>query len=203
MSGVDLADPAVEGFLACSPHGARPHRRRLSPRPADLAAHLGRPPADASADEIEGWLADLRAAVRPELVARRGAAARHALPPPRPARPRPDNPAAEVDLPRVAELPRSLSLGEVERLIERERDDAARLRDRALVELLYGAGLRVGEAVAWSAAASTSTSGSSAAWARATRSASCRSGAQAVEALRRYLARGRPYLDRRHRPRSS
>ena len=36
--------------------------------------------------------------------------------------------------------------------------------------------------------------------ARATRSGSSRSARQAVEALRRYLARGRPYLDRRHRP---
>ena len=41
---------------------------------------------------------------------------------------------------------------------------------------------------------------SCAAWGRATRNASSRSGSEAVEALRRYLARGRPYLDRRHRP---
>ena len=115
---------------------------------------------------------------------------------------RPDNPAAELELPRRRRtLPRTLSPGEAERLIEAAAGTTPRsLRDRALVELLYGAGLRVSEAVGLEGAASTSTDGSSAASARARRSGSCPVGREAVEALRRYLARGRPYLDKRHRP---
>ena len=60
-----------------------------------------------------------------------------------------DNPAAELTLPRRARtLPRTLSAGEAERLIDAATGTTPRaLRDRALVELLYGAGLRVSEAV--------------------------------------------------------
>ena len=62
---------------------------------------------------------------------------------------RADNPAAELALPRrTRTLPRTLSAGEAERLIDAANGVAPRaLRDRALVELLYGAGLRVSEAV--------------------------------------------------------
>lgn len=52
--------------------------------------------------------------------------------------------AARLDLPRQPRLlPETLGLAEVERLLE----SAAGLRDRALLELLYAAGLRIGEAV--------------------------------------------------------
>src|SRR5439155_17237670 len=62
---------------------------------------------------------------------------------------RADNPASEVASPRrVRRLPRTLSAGEAERLIEAAAGtDPRALRDSALVELLYGAGLRVSEAV--------------------------------------------------------
>jgi integrase/recombinase XerD len=60
--------------------------------------------------------------------------------------------AAHLDLPRMPRyLPETLTVEEVERLIEAAggEDDPApiRLRDRALVELLYAAGLRVSEAL--------------------------------------------------------
>ncbi len=52
--------------------------------------------------------------------------------------------AARLDLPRQPRLlPETLGLADVERLLE----SAAGLRDRALLELLYAAGLRIGEAV--------------------------------------------------------
>ena len=62
---------------------------------------------------------------------------------------RDDNPAAALVLPkRPRRLPRALSPGETERLIDAATGSSPRtLRDRALVELLYGAGLRVSEAV--------------------------------------------------------
>jgi integrase/recombinase XerD len=197
-------DPAVEGFLALlaarrAPRTVDAYRRDL----ADLAAHLGRPPADASAEEIEGWLADLRARGQaPSSVARRAAAARtfyrHLVA----LGLRPDNPAAEVDLPRRRDrLPRSLSLGEVERLIEAANGVTPRSsRDRALIELLYGAGLRVSEAVGLERGDVDLESRSVRCIGKGDKERVVPLGTQAVEALRRYLSRGRPYLDRRHRP---
>src|SRR5918996_1396160 len=145
------ADPAVEGFLALlaarrAPRTVDAYRRDL----ADLAAHLGGPPATASAEQVESWLADLRARGQaPSSVARRAAAARSFYRHLVALGLRADNPAADVDLPRRrTRLPRTLSLSEVERLIDAANGvTPPALRDRALVELLYGAGLRVSEAV--------------------------------------------------------
>lgn len=55
-----------------------------------------------------------------------------------------DDPTSRLDAPkRARQLPKTLSPDEVERLIEA----ASSARDRALIELLYGAGLRVSELV--------------------------------------------------------
>ena len=199
-----MADPAVVGFLALlaarrAPRTVDAYRRDL----ADLTGHLGRPPGDASAEEIESWLAGLRARGQaPSSVARRAAAARtfyrHLVA----LGLRSDNPAADVDLPRRRQrLPRSLSLGEVERLIEAANGTTPRsIRDRALVELLYGAGLRVSEAVGLERGDVDLESRSVRCIGKGDKERVVPLGSQAVEALRRYLARGRPYLDRRHRP---
>jgi integrase/recombinase XerD len=197
-------DPAVEGFLALlaarrAPRTVDAYRRDL----ADLAAYLGRSPAAAGADEIEGWLADLRARGQaPSSVARRGAAARSFYRHLVALGLRSDNPAAEVDLPRRRRrLPRSLSLGEVEGLIEAANGTTPRsFRDRALVELLYGAGLRVSEAVGLERGGVDLDGRTVRCVGKGDKERVVPLGTQAVEALRRYLARGRPYLDRRHRP---
>jgi integrase/recombinase XerD len=199
-----VADPAVDGFLALlatrrAERTVDAYRRDL----ADLTAYLGRSPMTAGAEEIERWLADLRARGQaPSSVARRAAAARtfyrHLVA----LGLREDNPAAEVDLPRRRRrLPRSLSLGEVERLIEAANGTTPRsLRDRALIELLYGGGLRVGEAVALQRGDLDLERRLVRCVGKGDKERIVPLGAQAVEALRRYLARGRPYLDRRHRP---
>ncbi|MDN3524454.1 site-specific tyrosine recombinase XerD [Halomonas sabkhae] len=59
------------------------------------------------------------------------------------------DPLAEIRLPRVtASLPETLEEDEVERLLEApDVDTALGLRDRAMLEVLYGAGLRVTELV--------------------------------------------------------
>jgi integrase/recombinase XerD len=44
-------------------------------------------------------------------------------------------------------LPRAISIGDVERLLQLAGDGPAQLRDRALLELLYGTGARISEAV--------------------------------------------------------
>jgi integrase/recombinase XerD len=60
--------------------------------------------------------------------------------------------AARIDLPRqVRRLPETLDVDETERLLEAASgelpDEAVRIRDRALLELLYAAGLRISEAL--------------------------------------------------------
>src|SRR4029078_3354874 len=115
---------------------------------------------------------------------------------------REDNPAADVGLPRRArKLPRALSPGEAERLVEAPNGTGPRnLRDRALVELLYGAGLRVSEAVGLEKGGADSDPRIVRCLGKGNKERIVPVGRQAVEALRRYLSRGRPYLDRRHRP---
>jgi integrase/recombinase XerD len=197
-------DSAVEGFLSLlaarrAPRTVDAYRRDL----ADLAAFLARSPAQADADDIHAWLADLRARGQaPSSIARRAAAARSfyrhvvllGL--------REDNPAAEVDLPRRRpHLPRSLSPAEVERLIDAATGTTPRtLRDRALVELLYGAGLRVSEAVGLDRGSVDLENRFVRCLGKGDKERIVPLGREAVEALRRYLARGRPHLDRRHRP---
>jgi integrase/recombinase XerD len=200
----DVPDPAVAGFLALlaaqrAPRTVDAYRRDL----ADLAGYLGRSPVAATSGDIEGWLADLRGRGQaPSSIARRAAAARtfyrHLVA----LGQRSDNPAADVDLPRRRQrLPRSLSLGEVERLIDAANGTTPRsLRDRALVELLYGAGLRVSEAVGLERGAVDLEGRAVRCIGKGDKERVVPLGSQAVESLRRYLARGRPYLDRRHRP---
>jgi integrase/recombinase XerD len=197
-------DQAVAGFLALlaarrAPRTVDAYRRDL----AALAAHLGKSPTDASAEEIEGWLADLRARGQAaSSIARRAAAARAfyrhlcllGL--------REDNPAAEVELPRrTARLPRTLSPAEVERLIDAANGTTPRsLRDRALVELLYGAGLRVSEALGLERGGVDLDNRLVRCIGKGDKERIVPLGREGAEALRRYVARGRPYLDRRHRP---
>jgi site-specific recombinase XerD len=199
-----VADSAVAGFLALlaarrAPRTVDAYRRDL----ADLARFLDRPPAEASADEIRAWLADLRARGQaPSSVARRAAAARafyrHLVL----IGARGDNPAAEVELPRRrSRLPRTLSHAEVVRLIEAANGTTPRsLRDRALVELLYGAGLRVSEAVGLERGAVDLDGRLVRCIGKGDKERIVPLGREGAEALRRYLARGRPFLDRRRRP---
>jgi integrase/recombinase XerD len=195
---------AVESFLAVlaarrAPRTVEAYRRDL----ADLTTFLDGSPATADADDIRGWLADLRArGLAPASIARRGAAARSFYRHLVLIGEREDNPAAEVDLPRRREkLPRSLSPRDVERLIEAAQGVTPRsLRDRALVELLYGAGLRVGEAVGLDRGRVDLDNRVVRCLGKGDKERIVPLGRQAADALRRYLARGRPHLDRRRRP---
>ena len=144
-------DPELDGFLALlaarrAPRTVEAYRRDL----AHLAGWLGRPPGSATTEDLERYLAELRAAgLSPATIARRAAAIRSFFRHQILLSARDDNPAAELELPRrTRRLPRTLSPSEAERLVEAASGVTPRsLRDRALVELLYGAGLRVSEAV--------------------------------------------------------
>ena len=144
-------DPQVEGFLALL--AARRAPRTVEAYRRDLASHatrLDRPPHTVTTEELERYLAGMRAqGLSGSTIARRAAAIRSFFRHLVLLGQRTDNPAAELELPRRSRrLPRTLSPGEAERLVEAANGTGPRdLRDRALVELLYGAGLRVSEAV--------------------------------------------------------
>ncbi len=197
-------DLALESFLALlgarrSPRTVDAYRRDL----ADLTAFLGRSPAGATADDVQGWLADLRArGLAPSSIARKASAARSFYRHLVLLGTRHDNPAADIPLPRRrTKLPRSLTPSEVERLIAAANQATPRgFRDRALVELLYGAGLRVSEAVGLDRASVDLENRIVRCIGKGDKERLVPLGREAVEAVRRYLSRGRPFLDRRHRP---
>ena len=196
--------PEVDGFLAllATQRAARTvdaYRRDL----AALAAHLGRSPATATPEDLGGWVAEQRAAGRSaSTIARRTAAARSFYRHQQLLGTRDDNPAAALDLPRrTRRLPRTLSPGEAERLIDAANGTRPRdLRDRALVELLYGAGLRVSEAVGLDRTGVDLDSRLVRTIGKGGKERIVPLGREAAEALRRYLAHGRAHLDKRHRP---
>jgi len=197
-------DPSLESFLAVS-------RARLAPRTVEsyrrdlehFTGWLGQSILVADREDIESYLADLRSDGRtPATVARRLAAMRSFYRHQTLIGAREDNPAAGVPSPRrQRKLPRTLSAGEAERLIEAAAGTTPRsFRDGALVELLYGAGLRVSEAVGLERAAVDLDERIVRCIGKGGKERIVPIGRPAVEALRRYLARGRPFLDRRHRP---
>jgi integrase/recombinase XerD len=195
---------AIESFLALS-------AARLAPRTVDayardlrhLEAWLGGSPDDAATDQLAAYVAQLRAdGLAATTIARRVAALRSFYRHQVLIGARPDNPAAELDLPkRRRALPKTLSPGEVEKLIDAATGTTPRaLRDRALVELLYGAGLRVSEAVGLERAAIDLEGRLVRCTGKGSKERIVPVGREAVESLRRYLSRGRPHLDKRHRP---
>ena len=197
-------DPELESFLALAaarlaPRTVEAYRRDLNA----LADWLGRPPSSVTTQELERWIAELRGdGLAPATIARRIASVRSFLRHLVLVGSAPVNAAAELELPRrVRRLPRTLSPGEAERLIEASAGTTPRsLRDAALVELLYGAGLRVSEAVSLEQAGIDLDRRLVRIVGKGDKERVVPVGRQAVEALRRYLARGRPHLDRKHRP---
>jgi integrase/recombinase XerD len=198
-----MSDQAVESFLVLSaarlaPRTVEAYRRDL----ADLTEFLGESPAGATTDRLQAYVARMRAdGLAASTIARRIAAIRSFFRHQVLVGARDENPAAELELPRRRRaLPKTLSPGEVERLIEAATGVTPRaLRDQALVELLYGAGLRVSEAVGLDKAGVDVENRFVRAFGKGSKERIVPLGRPAVDALNRYLARGRPYLDRRHR----
>jgi len=197
-------DPELEGFLAVlaarrAPRTVDAYRRDL----AHLGRWLGRPVGTAGTEDLNTYLAQLRAdGLAPATIARRISAARSFFAHLVLLGARTDNPAAELDAPRRRpKLPRTLSPREAELLIEAAAGTSPRaFRDAALVELLYGAGLRVSEAVGLERAGVDLDERLVRCTGKGGKERVVPVGRAATEALRRYLARGRPFLDRRHRP---
>jgi len=60
-----------------------------------------------------------------------------------------DNPAAQLKAPRKAKrLPKNLDVDSISQLLQLPQDDPLAIRDAAMMELLYGSGLRLAELVA-------------------------------------------------------
>ena len=199
-----IRDLELDAFLALL--AARRASRTVEAYGRDLralAAFIDKPLATASLADLELYTAQLRAdGLAATTIARRTAAARAFFRHLQLLGRRSENPAAELALPRRARtLPRTLSPGEAERLIDAATGIGPRaLRDRALVELLYGAGLRVSEAVGLEKGGVDLDERLVRVTGKGGKQRIVPVGRPAAEALRRYLARGRPFLDRRHRP---
>ena len=197
-------DQELEGFLLLLAAGRSPrtvdaYRRDLTA----FAQHVSRPVGSASTEDIEAWLATMRADGRsPATIARRLAAVRAYFRHLTLVGSRRDNPAAGIAGPRRPRtVPRTLSPAEAERLVEAASGTTPRaMRDRALVEVLYGAGLRVSEALGLVKASVDLEGRVVRVVGKGSKERLVPLGRPAADALRRYLALGRPHLDRRHRP---
>ena len=110
-----------------------------------------------------------------------------------------DNPAARVAPPRPGRrLPRVLSVAQVERFLAViDTGTPAGIRDRALFELIYSAGLRVGEVVALDRARLYLAQACVRVLGKGARERIVPLGEPAVAWLGRYLAEARPHLLRR------
>jgi integrase/recombinase XerD len=197
-------DPDVDRFLLTlqarrSPRTVDAYRRDLKAFAQFRDGAVG----DATVEEIEAWLAGMRAdGLASSTVARRVSAVRTYFRHLVLIGVRSENPAASVQLPRRPRtLPRALSPAETERLIDAAVGSTPRaLRDRALVELLYGAGLRVSEAMGLEKGSVAIEERIVRVLGKGGKERLVPLGRPAAEAVRRYLALGRPHLDRRYRP---
>ncbi|MBI1186768.1 MAG: tyrosine recombinase [Alphaproteobacteria bacterium] len=144
----------VEAFLEMlsAERGARKntldaYRRDLE----DAAAEIGAPLAQASPEALEAYVQSLaRRKLRAATVRRRLSALRQFYRFLLEEGDRTDDPTARLRAPKGSRtLPKTLASEDVARLIEGvgQARDATALRDRALIELLYGGGFRVTELV--------------------------------------------------------
>ncbi len=105
------------------------------------------------------------------------------------------DPAGSVNPPRPpSRLPKAISLDEVERLLEAASvgDNPASLRDRALLEVLYGAGARISEAVGLDIDDLDTQEGVVRLFGKGSKERIVPLGSYAATALGAYLVRGRP-----------
>lgn len=161
---------AVDGFgrYLGAERGLSPNTRRAYESDVrQLTVHTGAEikPTDVDADHVRAWLASLHRRRSPATMGRKLASARSFFRWMVREGTRRDDPTAGLPMPKLEKrLPRPLSIDDCEQLITKDRrvlnqsapeggvrarrSDWMKLRDRALVELLYGTGIRIGELVA-------------------------------------------------------
>lgn len=111
---------------------------------------------------------------------------------------RPDNPAASVTTPkRHTSLPSVMKRAQIDAVLDLPPDDdPAGVRDRAVLELLYGSGVRVGELVALDVDDVDTTAGSARVTGKGSKQRIVPMSRPACEALERYVREARPQLMR-------
>ena len=105
-----------------------------------------------------------------------------------------DDPTATLDSPRVEKrLPRAISFQEVKRLLAQpaQRSDARGIRDHGILQLLYATGMRASELVSLTLDDVNLASASVRCFGKGSKERIIPIHAQAVEALREYLDKGR------------
>jgi integrase/recombinase XerD len=108
-----------------------------------------------------------------------------------------DDPARAVAPPKPpSRLPKAISIGEIEGLLAAASvgDTPASLRDRALLEVLYGTGARISEAVGLDLDDVDTDAGVVRLFGKGSKERLVPLGSYAAEALAAYLVRGRPAL---------
>ncbi len=110
------------------------------------------------------------------------------------------DPARLIELPKSGlKLPDVIGIEQVERLLEMpDRDSALGLRDAAMLELLYAAGLRVSELVGLETISVNLEAGFARVWGKGSKERVVPIGTKAVASLRTYLSEGRPKLLKHH-----
>jgi len=180
-----------------SPHTIEAYRRDLVDL-GDFIEHVDPDTVDVSVlDEYAVALRDR--GLSPATVRRRLAAVRAFLKYRAREGGRPDA-GRGVPLPRLGRrLPDPLSRDEVEAIITQPDSSPRGLRDRAMLELMYGAGLRVSELVALRVSDVDLEEGLVRCLGKGARERVVPTGRRAIEAVRVYMQRGRPYLGRMQR----
>src|SRR3954447_4014248 len=204
MAPMSTFDEKLHAFLThlqlergASPHTVEAYRRDL----LDLAAFTERVDPDTLPVEM---LDDYAIALRDRgfssaTVRRRLAAVRAFLKHRAREGGRADG-ARSVALPRLGRrLPEPLTRAEAERIVTRPDTSPRGLRDRAMLELLYGAGLRVSELVSLRVSDVDMDEGLVRCTGKGAKQRVVPTGRRAIDAIRTYMQRGRPYLGRMQR----
>jgi len=150
---------------------------------------------------VREFLCALRTTRSPSTVARKLAAVRGLYKFLEAQERMPRNPTAFIETPRLWQrLPQTLSIQEVERLLGAVPTDRLGVRDRAILELLYGTGLRVSELVSLELTSCNFDAGFLRCVGKGNKERIVPLGRAAVEALRAYLRLERPRLVARGAP---
>jgi integrase/recombinase XerD len=204
-TGADLVDEFLErlrvedGAAALTVTAYRRDLRRL----AAFVSTRRRTPERARPADLVDYLASLQArGLGPRTLGRQLAAIRGLYRFARAAGHRRDDPAALLESPRLPRrLPRALSRADAAALVEGAAAETPRgLRDRALLELLYGAGLRASEVVGLRPGDLDLHGQFLLCQGKGSRQRLVPLGGAARRALAAYLERGRPALLRRGDP---
>ncbi len=139
---------SLEHERRASPHTVAAYRRDLHELSRLVAERLGPTARSAEVDVVllRAHLGKLARRVQAVTIARKLAAVRSFFKFLRRRGELADSPAAHLETPKVRRgLPTFVTVDQAKEIVESPGDDAEGVRDRAILELLYGGGLRVSE----------------------------------------------------------